>query len=98
MTASGSASVHVCGLFGSPETTYRLASGIVGPAGDGGGALTDGGALRADASELRFEPGMGSMLWRCRIPSTREALSRDGEGTTAVLFSTGPFGGCSTVT
>ena len=57
------------------------------------------GAERADASELRFEPGMGSMLWRWRMPSTRAALSR-GEWTTAEerLCSTGPFGGCSTVT
>ena len=81
----------------------------MGPVGDGGGALTlvspaapavvPGGAERADASELRFEPGMGSMLWRWRMPSTRAALSR-GEWTTAEerLCSTGPFGGCSTVT
>ena len=69
----------------------------MGPDWDGGGALTEGGAERADATELRLLPGMGSMLWRCLMPSTREALSGRA-GTTAFSAEGASCGGRSTVT
>ncbi len=96
MTESGSASVHVCGLFGRPDTAYRDARGSVGPDGMGGGALTEtGGAERADATEVRLLPGMGSILW-CLRPRMRAALSVRA-GTTACACS-GSSTGWSTVT
>lgn len=62
------------GLFGSPDTTYNEANGKVGPEG-GIGGTSGAGAERTEAMEVRFEAGIGSILFRCLIPRTREALS-----------------------
>ena len=64
----------MCGLLGKPDTTYNDASGRVGPDGGTGGA-SGAGAERTEAMDARFEAGIGSMLLRCLIPRTREALS-----------------------
>lgn len=60
-TESGSASVHVLGDLGRPDTTYREVSGEVGVwVGWGSGARAE----RVETREVRLEAGMGSMLLR----------------------------------